>query len=78
MLNINIRGTLDLVRLSLPHIIKAPPTKPDGERGVLILVSSSAAFDGQPGQVAYAESYKYVYLAELLDNVIEARQVFER
>lgn len=56
MLNINIRGTLDLVRLALPHIIKAPASKPDGERGVLILVASSAAFDGQPGQVAYAAS----------------------
>jgi len=56
VLNINIRGTLDLVRLALPHIIKAPPIQPDGERGVLILVSSSAAFDGQPGQVAYAAS----------------------
>jgi 3-hydroxyacyl-CoA dehydrogenase / 3-hydroxy-2-methylbutyryl-CoA dehydrogenase len=56
VLNINIRGTLDLVRLSLPHIIEAPPLQPDGERGVLILVASSAAFDGQPGQVAYAAS----------------------
>jgi len=56
VLNINIRGTLDLVRLALPHIIKAPAEKPDGERGVLILVASSAAFDGQPGQVAYAAS----------------------
>jgi 3-hydroxyacyl-CoA dehydrogenase/3-hydroxy-2-methylbutyryl-CoA dehydrogenase len=45
-----------LVRLALPHIIKATPSKPDGERGVIILVSSSAAFDGQPGQVAYAAS----------------------
>ena len=56
MVNINLRGTLDLIRLSLPHILKAPASKPDGERGVLILVASSAAFDGQPGQVAYAAS----------------------
>lgn len=27
-----------------------------GERGVLVLVSSVAAFDGQPGQVAYSAS----------------------
>jgi len=32
------------------------PLPPDNERGVLILVSSSAAFDGQPGQVAYSAS----------------------
>jgi len=56
VLNINLRGTLDLVRLSLPHMITAKPTSTDGERGVVILVSSSAAFDGQPGQVAYSAS----------------------
>jgi 3-hydroxyacyl-CoA dehydrogenase/3-hydroxy-2-methylbutyryl-CoA dehydrogenase len=37
-------------------MIAAKPTSADGERGVVILVSSSAAFDGQPGQVAYAAS----------------------
>lgn len=55
-MNINVRGTIDLVRQALPHLTKVPPLDPDGERGVLILVSSSAAFDGQPGQVAYAAS----------------------
>jgi 3-hydroxyacyl-CoA dehydrogenase/3-hydroxy-2-methylbutyryl-CoA dehydrogenase len=56
VVNINLRGTLDLIRLVVPHMVKNEPTSPDGERGVLILVSSSAAFDGQPGQVAYAAS----------------------
>lgn len=37
-------------------MIAASPTLTDGERGVIILVSSSAAFDGQPGQVAYSAS----------------------
>jgi len=37
-------------------MINVKPLPPDGERGVLILVSSSAAFDGQPGQVAYSAS----------------------
>jgi 3-hydroxyacyl-CoA dehydrogenase / 3-hydroxy-2-methylbutyryl-CoA dehydrogenase len=55
-MNINVRGTLDLIRLAIPHMIKNIPFTADGERGVLILVSSSAAFDGQPGQVAYAAS----------------------
>lgn len=32
------------------------PYGPDNERGVIIMVSSAAAFDGQPGQVAYAAS----------------------
>jgi len=56
VMNINVRGTLDLVRLVIPHMVKNTPTAPDNERGVLVLVSSSAAFDGQPGQVAYAAS----------------------
>lgn len=55
-MNINVRGTIDLIRQVLPHLSKVEPSSPDGERGVLILVSSSAAFDGQPGQVAYAAS----------------------
>uniref|UniRef100_A0A093V6L3 Putative oxidoreductase n=1 Tax=Talaromyces marneffei PM1 TaxID=1077442 RepID=A0A093V6L3_TALMA len=56
VLNINIRGTIDLIRLSVPHMVKNSPLTEDGERGVIIMVSSSAAFDGQPGQVAYAAS----------------------
>ncbi|KAL1304547.1 hypothetical protein AAFC00_003526 [Neodothiora populina] len=56
VLNVNLRGTLDLVRQCLPHMTTAEPMGPDGERGVIVLVSSSAAFDGQPGQVAYAAS----------------------
>jgi len=56
VLNINLRGTLDLIRQVLPHMTQVTPLKPDNERGVLILVSSSAAFDGQPGQVSYAAS----------------------
>lgn len=56
VLNVNLRGTLDLLRLSIPHLVQNEPFTSDGERGVLILVSSSAAFDGQPGQVAYSAS----------------------
>lgn len=55
-MNINVRGTLDLIRLIIPHLIQNEPFTEDGEKGVLVLVSSSAAFDGQPGQVAYAAS----------------------
>lgn len=56
VLNINLRGVLDLIRLCLPHMVTNKPLDPDGERGVLVLVSSSAAFDGQPGQISYAAS----------------------
>ena len=56
VININLRGTLDLIRLALPIMAANEPTQPDGERGVIVMVSSSAAYDGQPGQVAYAAS----------------------
>lgn len=43
VMNINVRGSIDLVRQFLPHMIKVEPEAADGERGVIILVSSSAA-----------------------------------
>lgn len=55
VMNINVRGSVDLVRQFLPHLCRVQPMT-DGERGVIILVSSSAAFDGQPGQIAYSAS----------------------
>jgi NAD(P)-dependent dehydrogenase (short-subunit alcohol dehydrogenase family) len=56
VLNINLRGTLDLIRLCVAHMVKNEPLTEDGERGIIIMVSSSAAFEGQIGQVAYAAS----------------------
>ncbi|KAI4923762.1 uncharacterized protein J4E92_007736 [Alternaria infectoria] len=56
VLNINLRGTLDLVRQVVPHMTTTTPSSPDGSRGVIIMIASSAAFDGQMGQVAYAAS----------------------
>jgi len=50
VMNVNVRGTIDLIRQVLPHIAISEPQGPDGERGVIIMVASSAAFDGQPGQ----------------------------
>ena len=53
VMNINVRGSVDLVRQFCPYWIKRQPEKQvdggDAERGVIILVASSAAFDGQPG-----------------------------
>ncbi|KAI8933648.1 hypothetical protein NX059_009371 [Plenodomus lindquistii] len=56
VLNINLRGTLDLVRQVVPHMTTNTPSSPDGERGVIIMIASAAAFEGQMGQVAYAAS----------------------
>ncbi|KAH6608903.1 3-hydroxyacyl- dehydrogenase [Trichoderma cornu-damae] len=56
VLGVNLRGTIDLIRQSAVHLAKVDPEGPDGERGVIIMVSSSSAFDGQYGQVSYAAS----------------------
>ncbi|TEY65931.1 hypothetical protein BOTCAL_0135g00190 [Botryotinia calthae] len=56
VMNVNVRGTIDLIRQCLPHMARSTPFNEDGERGVIIMVASSAAFDGQPGQVAYSAS----------------------
>ena len=61
VMNVNLRGTVDLVRQVLPHMAADGPAGaaddgPDKERGVVIMVASAAAFEGQMGQVAYAAS----------------------
>ena len=56
VISINLRGTVDLIRLSLPHLALNTPEGPDGERGLIVVVSSVAAYEGQVGQLAYAAS----------------------
>ncbi|KAJ5278667.1 transcriptional regulator family: Fungal Specific TF [Penicillium angulare] len=56
-ININLVGTLDIIRQVVPHIARLPEEvdpENESERGVIIMVSSAAAFDGQQGQVAYS------------------------
>lgn len=64
-INVNVRGTLDLIRQTLPHMVKSTPDGADNERGVIVMVASSAAFDGQPGQVAYSASKGAIVSATL-------------
>ncbi|KAI8244681.1 Aorsin [Colletotrichum sp. SAR 10_96] len=52
VIDINLIGTVDLIRQLVPYIATQSPNA-KGERGVLITVSSAAAFDGQEGQTAY-------------------------
>lgn len=56
VINVNLRGTIDLVRQALVHLAKVEPSQPDNERGIVIMVASSAAFEGQRGQVSYSAS----------------------
>jgi NAD(P)-dependent dehydrogenase (short-subunit alcohol dehydrogenase family) len=55
VLNINLIGTFNLLRLAAAAMTKNDPLD-DGERGVIVNTASIAAYDGQIGQVAYAAS----------------------
>jgi len=55
VLQINLVGTMHVIRLAAEKMLKNTPTK-DGERGVIINTASIAAFEGQIGQAAYSAS----------------------
>lgn len=63
-ININVVGTLDGCALFAERMIELEPFE-DGERGVLINIASGAAFNGPPGQAAYAASKRAVAGATL-------------
>ncbi|KAF7345438.1 3-hydroxy-acyl-CoA dehydrogenase [Mycena venus] len=53
-IDVNLTGPFNLTRLVLEHLVRVPPEDGDGERGVVILVSSTAAYEGMPSTIAYA------------------------
>ena len=55
VIHVNLIGAFNVVRLAAAAMMANEPNE-DGERGVIILTSSIAAFDGQIGQAAYAAS----------------------
>lgn len=54
-IQVNLIGTFNAIRLAAASISNMPGLE-DGEKGVIIITSSIAAFDGQVGQSAYAAS----------------------
>ncbi|KKW65836.1 3-hydroxy-2-methylbutyryl-CoA dehydrogenase [Mycolicibacterium elephantis] len=54
IVEVNLIGTFNALRLAAARIAKAEPCQ--GERGVIINTASVAAFDGQIGQAAYSAS----------------------
>ncbi|MFC5993216.1 3-hydroxyacyl-CoA dehydrogenase [Pseudonocardia hispaniensis] len=54
IVNINLIGTFNVIRLAAERIARADPI--EGERGVIVNTASVAAFDGQIGQAAYSAS----------------------
>ncbi len=55
IVNINLIGTFNMIRLAAAAMCKNEPNA-DGERGVIVNTASVAAYDGQIGQAAYAAS----------------------
>jgi len=55
VINVNLVGTFNMIRLAADVMAKAVPNA-DGERGVITNTASVAAFDGQMGQAAYSAS----------------------
>jgi len=56
VINVNLVGTYNTMRLVAGEMCKLDPVNDDGERGVIINTASIAAFEGQIGQVAYSAS----------------------
>ena len=54
VIEINLVGTFNVLRLAAQAMIDNEPV--DGDRGLVIMTASVAAYDGQIGQAAYAAS----------------------
>ncbi len=56
VVEVNLIGTFNVIRLVANTLAQGEPRGPDGERGVIVNTASVAAFDGQIGQAAYSAS----------------------
>jgi NAD(P)-dependent dehydrogenase (short-subunit alcohol dehydrogenase family) len=54
VIDVNLVGTFNVLRLAAERMRRNEPV--DGERGVIVMTASVAAFEGQIGQVAYSAS----------------------
>lgn len=54
VIDINLIGTFNVLRLAAAAMLGNEPV--DGDRGVILMTASIAAYDGQIGQAAYAAS----------------------
>jgi NAD(P)-dependent dehydrogenase (short-subunit alcohol dehydrogenase family) len=56
VIQVNLIGTFNVLRLAASDMMQREPQGPDGERGIIINTASVAAYDGQIGQAAYSSS----------------------
>jgi len=56
VLDINLIGTFNLMRIAAAAIARTDPVDADGLRGVVVNTASIAGIEGQTGQLAYAAS----------------------
>jgi len=56
VIEVNLIGTFNLMRIAAASMIPLPPLGESNERGVIINTASVAAYEGQIGQTAYSAS----------------------
>jgi NAD(P)-dependent dehydrogenase (short-subunit alcohol dehydrogenase family) len=56
VIEINLIGSFNVMRVVAAGMQALPPINEDGERGIIINTASVAAFEGQVGQAAYSAS----------------------
>ncbi|MEU8251506.1 SDR family NAD(P)-dependent oxidoreductase [Nonomuraea sp. NPDC048916] len=56
VIEVNLVGTFNLMRIGAAAISKTEPVDADGQRGVVVNTASVAALEGQTGQLAYSAS----------------------
>ena len=56
VIQVNLVGTFNVLRLAAEQMAKNEPINRDGGRGVIINTASVAAYEGQIGQAAYSAS----------------------
>ncbi len=56
IIQVNLVGTFNVLRLAAEQMAKHEPEGEDGQRGVIINTASIAAYEGQIGQAAYSAS----------------------
>ena len=56
VIDVNLIGTFNVLRLAAAQMAKQDPITEDGCRGVIINTASVAAYEGQVGQAAYSAS----------------------